>query len=65
MSDFIPKPTVKTICKDNRYNFKPVIYAYRQLSASEANFVYQQYLSKMHLKHPPRNKTVIVKKFLE
>ena len=65
MSDFIPKPTVKTICKDSRYNFKLVIYAYRQLSASEANFVYQQYLSKMHLKHPPRNKTVIVKKFLE
>lgn len=65
MSDFIPEPTVKTVCKDSRYNFKLIIYAYRKLSESEAKFVYQQYLSENHLKRPPQNKTVTVKKFLE
>lgn len=65
MSDFIPEPTVKTICKDSRYNFKLIIYAYRKLSASEANFVYRQYLSENHLKRPPYGKTVTVKTFAE
>lgn len=65
MPDFIPKPTIKTVCKDSRYNFTLIIYAYRQLSASEANMVYRQYLSENNLKRPPQGKTVIVKKFLE
>ncbi|MCI9078324.1 MAG: hypothetical protein HFH68_05270 [Lachnospiraceae bacterium] len=61
MSDFIPEPTVKTFCKDSRYNFKFIIMAYRKLSDSEAEIVYKQYLSAKHLKHPPKGKTVVVK----
>lgn len=65
MSDYIPEPTVKTVCKDSQYNFTLVIYAYRKLSSSEAQYLYHKYLSDNNLKRPPQGKTVTVKTFVE
>ena len=61
MTDYIPEPTIKTVCKDSRYDFTLIIYAYRKLSEAEARNVYHRYLAQNHLKHPPKGKIVEAK----
>lgn len=65
MSDFIPRPTVKTTCKDSRYNFTFVIYAYRKLTLAESKYLYRKYLLDNKLTCPPQGKTVTVETFIE
>lgn len=57
--EYIPLPTVETICQNKRYNFTLKIRAYRKLSDAEAQQVYRAYLSAKGLTHPPQNVTVV------
>jgi hypothetical protein len=57
--DSIPAPSVLTVLRDKERNFVLKIYAYRQLSESEAKQALSVWLSSQKLKRVPQNKTVI------
>lgn len=57
MSDYIPKPTVETVCHHKKYDFTLIVLAYRRVTPDEAHRTYLQYLHENKLKHPPRGIT--------
>lgn len=58
MNDYIPKPTVETVCYHKKYDFTFIVLAYRRLTSDEAHTAFHQYLNQRKIKHSPRGVTV-------